>query len=80
MDLRAAQRPLKDQYSATPETARISLRARSTAMDTPLTCSIDVGRQVQLAGAHPFDLGDVEATAEILERLPSIATTWPTPA
>lgn len=53
MDLRAAQQPLKDRYAAAPEAAHITLRACSTAADTPIACSVDVGRQVQRAGAHP---------------------------
>ena len=52
MDLRAVQKPLKEGYRADPGRARITLRARGDQGDTPLACSVDVGRAVQAAEAH----------------------------
>lgn len=52
MDLRAVQKPLKDGYRADPGRARITLRAQGDQGDSPLACSVDVGRAVQAAEAH----------------------------
>ena len=52
MDLRAMQRPLKDEYRRDPDAARITLRARGGQTDTPLSCSVDLGRALYAAGAH----------------------------
>jgi uncharacterized OsmC-like protein len=53
MDLRAIQRPLKEQYRADAEAARITLRAQGSQADDAMTCSVDLGRALQAAGAHP---------------------------
>jgi uncharacterized OsmC-like protein len=52
MDLRAMQRPLKDEYRRDPDAARITLRARGGQTDTPLSCSVDLGRALYAAEAH----------------------------
>jgi uncharacterized OsmC-like protein len=52
MDLREMQRPLKDRYEEEPDAARITLRAEGTQTDTPLSCSVDIGRAVYEAQAH----------------------------
>jgi uncharacterized OsmC-like protein len=52
MDLRAMQRPLKEQYKDEPDAARITLRATGNEQDTPLSCSVDIGRAVYEAQAH----------------------------
>jgi uncharacterized OsmC-like protein len=52
MDLRALQRPLKDQYRREPNAARITLRAAGSTAETPLGCSVDIGRAIYQAGAH----------------------------
>ena len=52
MDLRTLQRPLKDQYRADPSTARITLQARGTQTDAPISCSVDLGRAIYDAQAH----------------------------
>jgi uncharacterized OsmC-like protein len=52
MDLRSLQKPLKDQYRSTPDTARITLTARSSQLSTPVSCSVDIGRAVYQAEAH----------------------------
>ncbi len=53
IDLRELQRPLKDGYRADPASARITLSARSGQGDTPVACSVEVGRALQAAEAHP---------------------------
>jgi uncharacterized OsmC-like protein len=52
MDLRSVQRPLKDKYRSEPGSSRITLRARGSQTDTPISCSVDIGRAVYEAQAH----------------------------
>ena len=52
MDLRTLQRPLKQQYREQPEAARIRLVARSSQTETPIACSVDIGRAIYAAQAH----------------------------
>ena len=52
MDLRSIQRPLKDSYADDPEAARITLRATGAQEDTPMACSVDIGRALYEAQAH----------------------------
>jgi len=52
MDLRTLQRPLKDRYRQDATTAQLTLRADGSQADTPLTCSVDLGRAIYQAEAH----------------------------
>ena len=52
MDLREAQRPLKDRYRAEPSEARITLTARGGETSGAAACSVDIGRAVYAAQAH----------------------------
>src|SRR5690348_10972354 len=52
MDLRALQRPLKERYRADPTSSIITLQARGTQTDAPISCSVDLGRAVYKAQAH----------------------------
>ncbi len=52
MDLRAIQKPLKDQYRSDPTSSQITLTAQGGQTDTPLSCSVDIGRAVYAAQAH----------------------------
>ncbi len=52
MDLRTLQRPLKERYRADPTASRITLTARGTQTDAPISCSVDLGRAVYEAQAH----------------------------
>jgi uncharacterized OsmC-like protein len=55
MDLRALQQPLKDQYRSDPSSSRITLTARGgeASESMPTTCSVDLGRALYEAQAHP---------------------------
>jgi uncharacterized OsmC-like protein len=55
MDLRELQRPLKERYRSDPSSSRITLTARGgqAAEGVPTSCSIDVGRALYEAQAHP---------------------------
>jgi uncharacterized OsmC-like protein len=52
MDLRSVQRPLKKKYRNEPGSSRITLEARASRQDTPISCSVDIGRAVYEAEAH----------------------------
>jgi uncharacterized OsmC-like protein len=52
MDLRAVQRPFKERYRSDPESSKITLSARGGRTDTPLSCSVDIGRALYQAQAH----------------------------
>jgi uncharacterized OsmC-like protein len=46
------QRPLKEKYRSEPGSSRITLRARGSQTDAPISCSVDIGRAVYEAQAH----------------------------
>lgn len=52
MDLRALQKPLKEQYRSDPASSRITLRAKGSQTDVPVSCSVDIGRAIYQAEAH----------------------------
>ena len=52
MDLREVQRPLKQRYRDEADAAKITLRASGSQTDTPITCSVDIGRAIYEAQAH----------------------------
>jgi uncharacterized OsmC-like protein len=52
MDIRSVQRPLKDRYRTDPESSRITIAARGTQTEAPISCSIDLGRAIYDAQAH----------------------------
>ena len=52
MDIRSIQKPLKDQYRRDPASSRITLTAKGAETDTPLSCSVDIGRAMYQAEAH----------------------------
>lgn len=51
-ELRAAQAPLKERYRESPESAVVTLRAHGRAGEG-ITCSVDTGRALVVAGLHP---------------------------
>jgi hypothetical protein len=53
MELRALQQPLKDRYREDPSASRITLVARGNQSDAPIACSVDLGRTIYDAQAHP---------------------------
>ena len=56
--LRAVQQPLKDAYREDPGQAVITLRARGELGDEGISCSVDTGRAMAVAGLHPATGGD----------------------
>jgi len=56
--LRAVQEPLKDAYRQDPGQAVVTLRARGELGDEGISCSVDTGRALAVAGLHPASGGD----------------------
>jgi uncharacterized OsmC-like protein len=52
MDLRDLQRPLKQGYRTDPATALLTLRATASERNSPMACSVDIGRALYEAQAH----------------------------
>jgi uncharacterized OsmC-like protein len=53
MSLREIQQPIKDRYRDDPTAARITLRATGASLGDAMSCSIDIGRALYDAEAHP---------------------------
>jgi uncharacterized OsmC-like protein len=56
-ELRAVQQPLKDAYREDPEKAVVTLRALGQ-LDDAISCSVQTGRALAVAGLHPATGGD----------------------
>jgi uncharacterized OsmC-like protein len=56
--LRAAQQPLKDAYRSDPAAALITLRAHGELGADEVSCSVETGRALAVAGLHPGTGGD----------------------
>lgn len=52
MDVRSLQKPLKEQYRREPKSSRVTLTAKGSEKETPLACSVDIGRAIYAAEAH----------------------------
>jgi len=52
MDLRSVQKPFKEKYRSDPGTAQITLKAQGSQTETPIACSVDIGRALYQAEAH----------------------------
>jgi len=68
LDLRSVQRPLKKKYRDEPGSSRITLEAKASQQDTPVSCSVDVGRAIYEAGAHKGvgGTGEVACSGDLL--------------
>jgi uncharacterized OsmC-like protein len=56
-ELRAMQAPLKEQYKQAPEAALITLKAHGK-IGEGITCKVETGRALAVAGLHPATGGD----------------------
>ena len=56
--LRAVQQPLKDAYREDPAEALITLRAQGELGAESISCSVETGRAMAVAGLHPATGGD----------------------
>jgi uncharacterized OsmC-like protein len=52
-ELRAMQAPIKDRYKSDPAAAVITLKARGSIASEGLTCKVETGRALAVAGLHP---------------------------
>ena len=57
-DLRAVQQPLKDTYRSDPAAALVTLRAHGDLGAEGVSCSVETGRALVVAGLHPATGGD----------------------
>ncbi len=68
LDLRSVQRPLKKKYRDEPGSSRITLEAKASQQDTPISCSVDVGQAIYEAEAHAGvgGTGEVACSGDLL--------------
>src|ERR1700750_2436791 len=52
-ELRAMQAPIKERYKADPSAAIITLKAKGSIENEGLTCKVETGRALAVAGLHP---------------------------
>jgi uncharacterized OsmC-like protein len=57
-ELRALQQPLKDAYRSDPASAVVTLHAHGELGAEEVSCSVDTGRALAVAGLHPASGGD----------------------
>ncbi len=75
MDLRSIQKPFKERYRSEPGTAQITLKAQGSQTETPIACSVDIGRASKEVPVGfetirvRFEIDAPEATAEQLRGL-----------
>lgn len=55
-ELRSLQAPIKDKYKTDPDAAVITLKARGS-LDDGISCKVETGRALQIAGLHPASGG-----------------------
>ena len=51
--LRAMQAPIKDRYKADPKAGLITLKAKGAIDDANISCKVETGRALAVAGLHP---------------------------
>jgi uncharacterized OsmC-like protein len=56
--LRTLQQPLKDAYRSDPAGAVVTLRAHGELGTESISCSVETGRALAVAGLHPASGGD----------------------
>src|ERR1700743_3702127 len=53
VELRAMQAPIKERYKQDPSAAVITLKAKGSTDSEGLTCKLETGRALAVAGLHP---------------------------
>ena len=56
-ELRALQAPIKERYKSDPAAAVITLKAKGSIESEGLTCKVETGRALAVAGLHPASGG-----------------------
>ena len=57
VELRAMQAPIKERYKQDPSAAVITLKAKGSIETEGLTCKVETGRALAVAGLHPSSGG-----------------------
>jgi uncharacterized OsmC-like protein len=57
VELRAMQAPIKERYKQDPSAAIITLKAKGSTDGDGLTCKLETGRALAVAGLHPASGG-----------------------
>ena len=57
-ELRAMQAPIKERYKSDPSAAVITLKAKGSIDNEGLTCKVETGRALAVAGLHPATGGN----------------------
>jgi uncharacterized OsmC-like protein len=52
-ELRAMQAPIKERYKSDAQAAVITLKAKGALDDAGITCKVETGRALAVAGLHP---------------------------
>ncbi|KWV57668.1 peroxiredoxin [Bradyrhizobium macuxiense] len=52
-ELRAMQAPIKERYKVDPSTAVITLKAKGSIDNESISCKVETGRALAVAGLHP---------------------------
>jgi uncharacterized OsmC-like protein len=52
-ELRALQAPIKERYKSDPSAAVVTLKAKGSIDSENLTCKVETGRALAVAGLHP---------------------------
>jgi uncharacterized OsmC-like protein len=52
-ELRSLQAPIKERYKSEPKAAMITLKAKGSIETDGLTCKVETGRALAVAGLHP---------------------------
>src|ERR1700742_5032905 len=52
-ELRAMQAPIKERYKQEPAAAMVTLKAKGSIESEGLTCKVETGRALAVAGLHP---------------------------
>lgn len=55
-ELRSLQAPIKEKYKTDPDAAVITLKANGS-LDEGISCKVETGRAIELAGLHPASGG-----------------------
>jgi uncharacterized OsmC-like protein len=56
-ELRATQAPIKERYRSDPAAAIITLKAKGSIDNDGITCKVETGRALAVAGLHPASGG-----------------------
>src|SRR5512147_3251531 len=75
-ELRAMQAPIKERYKSDPSAAVITLKAKGSIDNEGISCKVETGKALAVAGLHPATGGDGRAACSgdmLLESLVACA-------